>query len=860
VININAENGVAFYSDGNANNRIINKGQVILGEGVPDSADNTDDLASMVLEGTLSGITSITSSGWVESGTVATNTGTLEGPGNIDVNGTLENQSGASITAALNIANGTLTNAGDISSTILATGTSTLNNSGTVDNGVKLRDSSRMTNTGTVTLGSAADAGNASMMEMKNNAVFENSSTGTLLVDNNKNAIHLNDNSTLKNSGTMVVSDSSHAGGVNLYGGTTKFINDGTATVSGGKSLVVSSGNAAAGKSWFWNQDDGVVDFTATTSGLAAVNLGGSNYVGINDGEMDIHGNNAVGMKAGKNSQLVNNGTINLGEEGNAAGESGLIAMQLNADATADAVMENNGTINIYADNSYAFDRMGANGRIINNGAVNIEGTGSGLVKGGEGSVEGLNGDNGDSTEVHAATTDRPVDPTATASVSTDPVRTSVSYYTVGTNANGTAGTMAGNNMDLDDVKVDTGFTAGTAATTETFDNVFVGNDIQGEQNVQSTSVVWTATGSKDANGNVDVTMSKNAYTSVVDDSSVNSVAAALDAGYTNNELYNSLNMATSSDVTKAMKQISGSQALNVARDARVLSNRFDMLADAAPEINNGLSFNVVAKGDPRAELSNDTQYDMMALRQKLGFGNNQSLTMEYGIARLDGDGNVSAGQDGITGGYSQFFGLDHAMPIGESGLSWNNGLRYDVHQLDSKRGINYGDVNKQASADTKQQYLELRSEGRKTFNLSEGLDIASYAGVKLRHTLDDGYKETGAGDFNLNMNSTTETAVDSVVGMKLSYAGKNGWAATATVEGGPNLSYSTSGKTASLQGASGQNFAVDDGQKGGGINSMAQVGVKYHAGNTAASLEAFHWKEDGISDKGLMVNYKFNF
>ncbi|SUH64227.1 surface-exposed virulence protein BigA [Salmonella enterica subsp. enterica serovar Madelia] len=72
-------------------------------------------------------------------------------------------------------------------------------------------------------------------------------------------------------------------------------------------------------------------------------------------------------------------------------------------------------------------------------------------------------------------------------------------------------------------------------------------------------------------------------------------------------------------------------------REARILSNRFNMLADAAPQIKDGLAFNVVAKGDPRAELGNDTQYDMLALRQKLDLTTSQNLTLEYGIARLDG-------------------------------------------------------------------------------------------------------------------------------------------------------------------------------------------------------------------------------
>jgi putative surface-exposed virulence protein len=55
---------------------------------------------------------------------------------------------------------------------------------------------------------------------------------------------------------------------------------------------------------------------------------------------------------------------------------------------------------------------------------------------------------------------------------------------------------------------------------------------------------------------------------------------------------------------------------------------------------------------------------------------------------------------------------------------------------------------------------------------------------VKFRHTLEDGYQEHSAGDFNLSMNASSETAVDSVFGLKLDYAGKNGWGASATLEG----------------------------------------------------------------------------
>ncbi len=77
-----------------------------------------------------------------------------------------------------------------------------------------------------------------------------------------------------------------------------------------------------------------------------------------------------------------------------------------------------------------------------------------------------------------------------------------------------------------------------------------------------------------------------------------------------------------------------------------------------------------------------------------------------------------------------------------DEGLAWNNSLRYDVHNLDSSRSVAYGDVNKIADSDMRQQYLEFRSEGAKTFTMmSDTLKVTPYAGVKFRHTMEDGYK-----------------------------------------------------------------------------------------------------------------------
>lgn len=793
VININADYGQAFYNDGSG--LIINYGTICADGSCEDPEtynptdsavtpmyDDGDVIAAADASAALSGTAMI--AGDVSNG------GSVSG-GTIkfwDADSTLTNQAGGTISSGITQTTGILNNAGTLSGSVTLSG-GTLNNSGTID----VASSSQQIN---VTGGTLYN-------------------TGTI-------------------NGTKAASSKPLQ-----FSGTATVINNGTINATNVADGIVSAGTAS--DAFFWNQQNGVLNFNGNNGW--GVKLGDTGYSGQNDGTINVSGSNDVAMVAYAGAQAVNNGTINLGTKDGS--DSGLIAMQLASNATADAVIENNGTINIYADNSYAFSKLGENGHVVNNGTVYIDdgATGSALFAS-DTTIEGLNGNDGSGTEVHYFSHDN---------------TTSLAGYVVGTSADGSAGTLMVSNASMNGVSVNTGFTAGTDATSVTFDNVVQGSNLTDASAIASTSVVWNAQGSTDASGNVDVTMSKNAYADVATDGSVSSVANALDAGYTNNELYSSLNVGSQAELNSALKQVSGSQATNVFRQARVLSNRFDMLADAAPQVGNGLAFNVVAKGDQRAQLDKNTDYDMLALRQTLDLTGSQNLTMEYGIARLDGNGSQSAGNNGITGGYSQFFGLKHQMAF-ENGVSWNNGLRYDVHNLDSNRSVAYGDVSKSADSSAKQQYLEFRSEGAKKFELSEALTVTPYAGVKLRHTLEDGYQERNAGDFNLNMNSGSETAVDSIVGMKVDYAGKDGWSATATLEGGPNLSYAKSQRSATVAGAGNQRFAIDDGQTGGGVNHLATTGVKYSGKDSALQLDAYHWKEDGVSDKGLMLNFKKTF
>ncbi|EDO1876098.1 autotransporter domain-containing protein [Salmonella enterica] len=873
TINIDASYGKPFLADNNSS--VINYGTVCFDSNCQssDQYNPTDSNVSLAFADgdvitaageTLTGETIITSP--IATQTVhVTNAGIVSG-GKVTVRnyGDVTNESTGSIssvgidkggvytnegtTAAVSVDGGVFNNTGTVTG---KTGTtvagSIINNSGSM-NAVE-QWASTMNNTGTVSAWVGASG----------STVLNNYSGGEI------DKLNFTGAATVNNAG-IINNGSVDKGGTfnNLEGGVVTLINDGLwAGAFNNWGTVNSDADIATGGSGhtLYNGSTGVINGQITT----AKNNGGSKA--INDGTINIDKTGNVAMSAHGCAKMVNNGEINVGTKGTT--QTGMVGMQLESDAKSDAVIENNGTINIYASNSYAFSQLGSNGHIVNNGTVYIDDsvTGSGFIKQSGKTIEG-SGENGDGTEVHYVDFIAPTEPTINDGMTTvttsdsagSSTTNNLSGYVVGTSADGSAGKLKVSNASMNGVEINTGFAAGTADTTISFDNVVEGSNLSDAGAIQSTTVVWNAQGSQDSDGNVDVTMTKNAYADVATDASVSGVASALDAGYTNNELYTSLNVGTTAELNNALKQVSGAQATTVFREARILSNRFNMLADAAPQIKDGLAFNVVAKGDPRAELGNDTQYDMLALRQKLDLTTSQNLTLEYGIARLDGDGSKTAGDNGLTGGYSQFFGLKHSMAF-EEGLAWNNSLRYDVHNLDSSRSVSYGDTNKVADSDVRQQYLEFRSEGAKTFTLmSDTLKVTPYAGVKFRHTMEDGYKERSAGDFNLSMNSGNETAVDSLVGLKLDYAGKDGWSATATLEGGPNLSYSKSQRTASLQGAAGQSFGIDDGQKGGGVNGLATIGVKYSSNDTALHLDAYQWKEDGISDKGFMLNVKKTF
>ncbi|MCV5332199.1 hypothetical protein OFD71_28390, partial [Escherichia coli] len=96
--------------------------------------------------------------------------------------------------------------------------------------GAALTGTAVANNEGTWNLGSSSEGNNTGMLEVNNNAAFNN--RGEFILDNDKNAVHIHQSGTLYNTGHMNISNSSHNGAVNMWGGNGRFINDGTIDVS----------------------------------------------------------------------------------------------------------------------------------------------------------------------------------------------------------------------------------------------------------------------------------------------------------------------------------------------------------------------------------------------------------------------------------------------------------------------------------------------------------------------------------------------------------------------------------------------------------------------------------------------------
>ncbi len=495
VINIDADYGQAFLSD--SSSYIINNGSINLNGSPMDETDShmggtpTDKIWIQSLPGSGDSDTRTSDTGFFINKTLA-NYGTETLNGDLDANGGwLYNEAGASLTV-----NGTLTingganalaNYGTLDADAISTWHSLFNEAdGSITTDL-------LTLNGDVTFYNNGDftgsiAGTSYQQEIVNTGDMTVAEDGKSLVSGSF-YFYNEEDATLTNSGSAVEGGENTIINLTRANDSLTQVNSGTITATNGYSAITTV-NGSNDPKWIWNTATGVINGINPDAPL--INLGRGYNFG-NQGTINVQGDNAVAISGGTSSyviNLVNSGTINVGtEQGKEDGTNGtgLIGIKGNGNATT---INNtaDGVINVYADDSYAFG--GKTKAIINNGEINLL-CDSGCDIYAPGTTGTQNDHNGTADIVIPDATTAPTE----GSIPTPPedpnAPQQLSNYIVGTNADGSSGTLKANNLVIgDNVKVDTGFTSGTADTTVVVDNAFTGSNIQGADNITSTSVV----------------------------------------------------------------------------------------------------------------------------------------------------------------------------------------------------------------------------------------------------------------------------------------------------------------------------------------------------------------------------------
>ncbi|HFM3121888.1 TPA: beta strand repeat-containing protein, partial [Escherichia coli] len=490
VININTDIGQAFYKD--STGTILNYGKINLFGNPMDESDShmgvTPDDKDILSE--LSGSGESISKTTTGDGFIAVNNQANYGDetlnGDVTANGWIFNQPDASLTinGELSVNQG-LENSGHLD-------VDSINSKTTIYN----RETGSIT-TDLLTLNGAVSffnegefsgsiTGNSYQQNVVNTGEMTVTEDGHSLV--NGSFLFFNEaGATLTNSGNAVTGGENAIIHVTRTSDSVSQVNRGTITATNGYSAIKTenTGSNSNGK-WIWNTETGVINGINPVAPLVDLRRG---YNFSNAGVINVQGDNAVGISGGTTSytvKLVNSGTINVGtEQGQLDGTNGegLIGIKGNG---KDTTINNTqtGVINVYADNSWAFG--GQTKAIINNGEINLLcDTGCDIYAPGTTGTQKDHNGTADITVPEASTTPSqgnvptpPADPNAPQLLSN---------YTIGTDSDGSSGTLSANNLVIgDNVSVNAGFSAGTADTTVVVNDVFKGENISGVDNIVS--------------------------------------------------------------------------------------------------------------------------------------------------------------------------------------------------------------------------------------------------------------------------------------------------------------------------------------------------------------------------------------
>jgi len=534
----------------------------------------------------------------------------------------------------------------------------------------------------------------------------------------------------------------------------------------------------------------------------SALHAEGAQATLLNQGIITVTGQGAVAMSGARGATVINDGVINLGVAGGDNGQN-MVAMQSDGSATLNN--RRSGVINIHADNSWAFG-MGASGsgRLVNNGQVNVYGNGSAMH-----------------ADLPTQDADRPAPDLGWHGPR------GISGYTVGTNADGSAGRIvlhAGG--ALLDVAVDTGFTRGTGDSKVRLEDVIVGAD-GGEENIVSTSVTWTAQGERDADGAVDVVMTRNDYRALAD-AGRQGIAGALEAGYSNNALYHSLEVGSGREFNVALHQLSGAGL--AAASMRLTANGdafWSSLARATPAD----GYRMLAFG-PGSASASGVQGVGTGMQVALPLGGGQQLQLSSGL--LESDLSADGGQ---TRSQSRFAGLGIAQTLGTFTLQHTVGNEW--HRTDGQRQLRWGGTR--MSAHSQRALSRTRFSSLVTTDSGSGrLRTQARLGATAYHAREAGFHEYGADALGLSVGAGTRSGAQLELGSSFTAQLRGPWMLRGDAAMSGTLAHRADARLATLHGADAHVFTLP-GLSPSGMDYRLMLGAdaRYRRLNLGGTLMA---------------------
>ena len=529
---------------------------------------------------------------------------------------------------------------------------------------------------------------------------------------------------------------------------------------------------------------------SSTAAGVAMLHADGAQATLVNQGTLTVTGDGAVAMRGTRGATLINDGTINLGVAGGANGR-GLLAMQ--SDGSALLNNRRGGIINIHATDSAAF-QTAAGGRLVNNGVVNVYGAGS-------------------SVHADAATA------AAGAGVGADLPGWSgrgLQGYTVGSNADGSAGRLALHGADMPgEIAVDTGFSRGTDASHVVLEDVVTGAGT-GDAAFRSATVTWQAQAVRDADGNIDVVMKRRDYRSLAGDAQ-GELANALEAGYRNDALFHALEVAGEQQFQDALQQLSGA---SLVHDAFAVTANADAVWSALARQPAARSHALAFDGGA-ADHAVRGQGSAMQLAVPLRGG----TTLQVMTAALQGD--LSAGANARSD-QSRMAGIGLSQQW--AGLQLRHQLGYEQHRLQGSRTLRWDGVDQRAHSVRGVQRLLLTS------TLSHDVRRANLAWQpRLKASVfshrDAAFSELQAGSFGLDVGAGHLRGATLELGSAVSHTAGTHWQLHADVALMRHLGVSGDARQARLQGVSEHAFSLP-GLTTRGLDHRLQLGISHVSGN----------------------------